>query len=79
MIRSNIDGCQIVDVRKNESGYNYYTYLSSGTTSRSVFMREKTDETEYRYFYGVGSNYDADFSARASLNYIKPNELNGRG
>jgi len=79
MKRSNIEDMMICDVVEAEGGYNYYGYLSSGEDSRSLIMRENAAETEYRYFFGKGSNYDVDFAARADLVYIKPNRLSGRG
>lgn len=78
-MRSNIDDLLIVDVALAEAGYNYYSYLSSGTESRSMIVREKLDETEYRYFFGKGSNYDADWAARATKAISTPNNLTGRG
>ena len=79
MKRSNIDDMLICDVFLAETGYNYYCYASSGEDARSMIIRENTAETEYRYFFGKGSNYDTDVTNRATITYIKPNELNGKG
>lgn len=68
-----ITGCQVADAATEESGYNYYGYNSSD--KRWVIMREKTDETEYRY--AVGSNakgvaYSTAWTNRATQDYRLP-------
>lgn len=78
-MRTDFSDLQIVDIAENESGYNYYGFMSSGDNSRYVILREKTDGTEYRYAFGIGTSYATDWVSRDGLNFITPNELQGRG
>lgn len=76
-MRSNFDDMLICDVA-TVGDYNYYGYVSAGEDSRYVIVREKTDESEYRYTFGSGSNYAVDFANKANLCYVLPNTLKGR-
>jgi len=76
-----LDGKMIVDVAMAVSGHNYYGYVSPGENSAYVIMRENVAETEYRYAYGLGSAFATDWNSGnpSTLNFVRPNELNGRG
>jgi hypothetical protein len=69
-------GCQLADVAEAESGFNYYGLVRVDGTW--VIMREKTDETEYRFAVGngkVGNVYADKFADREQLNYRLPYEF----
>ncbi len=75
------DGTNVVDIAPNESGFNYYLFTRPGGSG--VIMREKTDETEYRFYLFGGkstegeraSNIIAQFADRVNKNYINPGVL----
>jgi len=75
-----LDGKMIVDVAMAVTGYNYYGYVSPGADSQYIVMQENIAETEYRYAYGSGSAYVADWNAGdpSALNFVRPNELGGK-
>jgi hypothetical protein len=77
-MRSNIDDCMITDVAESVGGYNYYLFVSSGNVSRHVIMRENTAGTEYRYFFSAGDP-TTNWTNKATLTYVRPNQLSGRG
>ena len=62
-----LDGMTLVDQALDESGYNYYGYIR--TNGEWAIMRQKTDESEYRFKVGA-SGYS--FSDRATYNYGLP-------
>lgn len=66
------DGKHLSDFFGNEGGYNYYVYIS--ITNSWLIMREKTDETEYRFAMG-GSGASTARTNRASLTYKQPDEF----
>ena len=76
-----IDGANVTDIRKNESGFNYYLMLRAGGSG--IIMRENTAETEYRFFVFGGkntpdeaeTNVDAIFADRANKDYVRPSAL----
>ena len=61
-----IDNKVIVDIAKDESGYNYYGYIANDGSW--VIMRENTAQTQYRYVAG-SSNYTTNWTNRATLTY----------
>lgn len=66
-------GGNIVEIRENEAGFNYYGYVRSDGSW--VIMRE-TIATQ-TFLYAVGGptkddDFDTAFTARASKNYKKP-------
>jgi len=63
------EGAKIVDVVKEESGYNYYGYIRAN--GEWVIMRENTAQTQYRFKLGA-SNYATNWTNRASLTYGYP-------
>jgi len=74
---SDISEFMIHNIAENESGeesgtlYNYYLYIHP--RGQAIIMREKSDETEYRYANaGRGDNKWAN---RTSLTYITYDEL----
>lgn len=75
-----LDGYSINDVATTEANdneasgnlYNYYGYVSHD--GAWVIMREKSDETEYRYCIG-SSGYTTAWSARASKVFKRSNEF----
>ena len=78
-MRSNTDDMQFVGQDLALGGYNYFAFLASGVNSRSVIMRQLVDETEVLYFYGSGANFATNWSNKATLKYILPSALKGRG
>ncbi len=76
-----IDGATVTDIRKNESGFNYYLMLRPGGSG--IIMRENTAETEYRFFVFGGkntpalsaTNVDTLFADRVNLDYVRPSSL----
>ena len=78
MMRSNFDNMLICDIASG-GGYNYYSYVESGTSARMAIIRENTAETEYRYFFGKASDYAANWAARATLAVNFPSAISGRG
>jgi hypothetical protein len=76
-MRSNIDDKMITDISLAEGGYNYYLFVSSGTNSTHVIMRENAAQTEYRYAFGIGDP-TFNWTNRTTVNYIRPNQLGGR-
>lgn len=77
MKRSYIGDKLIVGQALNLDGYNYYAYVSSGTDSQLIIMREKTDETEYKYYFGAGSNFETLWGQKTLLGYLYPSQLKG--
>jgi len=75
-----LDDKMIVDVAKGVSGYNYYGYVSAGTESQYIIMRENEAKTEYRYAFGKGSEFVSDWNAGdpSAQNFIRPSELGGK-
>jgi hypothetical protein len=71
-LETNLSGFDIAEVRENESGYNYYGFCKADGSWR--ILRVKTDDTEYRLAVG-GSEFEAAFTSRASLNYKTANHL----
>jgi len=59
--------CLVHDIRKAEGGYNYYGYLSR--QGDYYIMREKVDESEYRFATHTTKTYPQAFADRASLSY----------
>jgi len=55
-----LKNCAIADIRYDEPGeetgqlYHYYHYIH--ISGRRIIMREKDDETEYRYASGLFAN-----------------------
>ena len=55
-----LSNCAIANIRYDESGeesgtlYHYYHFIHS--SGKSIIMREKDDETEYRYATGLFTN-----------------------
>lgn len=66
-----LDGCSINDVANAESGYNYYLFLRPGGSG--VIMREKENETEYRFSL-FGEFTESIWTNHASLNYKRTSE-----
>lgn len=68
-----LDGAIIQDIATSEAHdvdagtYNYYGYLKA--EGSWVILREKDDETQYRYTVG-GSGYAAAWAARSSKTYV---------
>ena len=63
------EGMKVVDIAKEESGYNYYGHIRHN--GEWAIMREKTDQSEYRFKIGA-SDYSTNWSTRGSLNYRLP-------
>jgi len=67
----------IHNIGKNESGevsgvlYNYYLYIHP--KGQAIIMREKSDETEYRY--ANGGTGTSRWANRENLTYITYDEL----
>ena len=61
----------IHDIAKAEGGYNYYLYIHP--KGFAIVMREKTDETEYRY--AVAGIADNQWVNRATLSYVTYDKL----
>lgn len=58
-------------IAESEGGYNYYLYIHS--RGQAIVMREKTDETEYKYAdAGRGSS---GWGNRAGLDYKDYDDL----
>ena len=62
-----LNRCLAHDVAKDEDGYNYYGFLSR--QGDYFVMREKTDETEYRFATHATKTYTQAFIDRADLDY----------
>jgi len=71
-LENNLSGYDIVEVRENEAGYNYYGFAKADGAWK--VLREKTDGTEYRFAVG-GSDFETAFAARATLGYKAANHL----
>lgn len=67
-----LSGYDIVDIRENESGYNYFGFARGDGTWR--ILREKTDGTEYRFVVGA-KDYAINFPNRATLTYKRADQL----
>ena len=67
-----VDGMEIADIASSEGGYNYYGYTRWGNNSQWAILREKTDQSEYRWAVGK-SNYATNWTGRAGLNYKRAN------
>ncbi len=75
------DGTTIVDIAKAELGFNYYLYVRPGGSG--IIMREKVDETEYRFYFFRGStdkltriaNVQTQWDDRVNKGYILPSSL----
>ncbi len=79
---SNItNGMTIIDIAKGELGFNYYLYVKPGGSG--IIMREKTDETEYRFYFFRGAktaleranNVQSQWDNRADKGYMRPSNL----
>jgi hypothetical protein len=71
-LETNLSGLDIVEVRENEAGYNYYGYARANGCWK--ILREKTDNTEYRFAVG-SSDFETAFAARTTLTYKAANHL----
>ena len=75
------DGANVVDIAKGELGFNYYLFTRPGGSG--IIMREKTDETEYRFYLFAGKNTQAESATntqaqwddRANKGYLRPSDL----
>ena len=65
------DNFYLHDYAENESGYNYRGFINR--SGQSFIMREKTDETEYRYSAG-GISLSA-WANRGTLTYTNLNNI----
>ena len=65
-------GMEIADIASNEGGYNYYGYVRWGANPVWGILREKTDQTEYRWAIGT-ADYSTNWTGRAGLNYKRAN------
>jgi hypothetical protein len=72
LLENYLSGYDIAEIRENEAGYNYYGFTRADGTWR--ILREKTDGTEFRLAIGR-EDFEAGFTARATLNYKKSNQL----
>jgi len=71
-----LDGCTIVNMELALGSYNYYGYMRNAGITEWVIMREKTDNTEYKYAIGSANNtYATAWAAKASQNYRTPDQL----
>ena len=71
---SYLDGMDIVDIRQNEAGYNYYGFNRWGSSEWAI-IRESIDGLEFRIAVG-NSDYETNFNNRASLTgYKLPNNI----
>ncbi len=76
-----IDGASVTDIVKSELGFNYYLFARPGGSG--VIMREKTDETEYRFYLFAGkntqnestTNAQAQWDDRANKDYLRTSSL----
>jgi len=72
------DGATVTDIAQGESGFNYYLFTRAGGSG--IIMREKTDETEYRFYLFGGkltqalseANAQAEWDDRANKGYLRP-------
>jgi hypothetical protein len=71
-LETNLSGFDIIEVRENEAGYNYYGYSKSDGSWK--ILREKTDGTEYRFAVGR-ADFETGFAARATQIYKAANHL----
>jgi hypothetical protein len=78
-MRSDLQNMRICNLSAEELGYKYYGYMSSGSDASYIIMRETVATSEYKYAFGKGSVYTTAWSNRATLTYIFPNELTGKG
>ena len=69
-----LDGCTIMNQALAENDYNYYGFVRTGTSGTWVIMREKTDQTEFRYAYG-SSDYETNWANRENLSYNIPTNV----
>ena len=68
--KSILDGVELADRSPNENGYNYYGYVRHN--GEWIIIREKIDNTEYRYKVGA-DNYVTNWNNHVSLkNYSRP-------
>lgn len=63
------EGMKVVDISKDEGGYNYYGYLRHN--GEWVIMREATNQLQYRYKVGADA-YSTAWTARTSQSYNLP-------
>lgn len=71
---SYLDGMDVVDIRQNEAGYNYYGYNRWGNPEWAI-MRETIDGSELRIKVG-NSDYETNFVNRGSLTgWKRPNNI----
>jgi hypothetical protein len=69
------DGMQLVDQILALDGYNYYGYVRWGRNTQWMIMREKTDQTEYRFKIGA-SDYATNWANKDSLTgWKRPDEF----
>jgi hypothetical protein len=65
-IKDGLSAYAIHNVAKDESGYNYYGYISKDGSV--IIFRENVAGTEYRYANG-GTNYSIAWNNRTTLDY----------
>lgn len=71
-------GMSVADIRKAESGFNYYGSVREDGSW--AIIQETVDETTYRYTIGNGTNtaqsnpgsYESNFAVRDTLTYHLP-------
>lgn len=65
---SPLNNFQISRIALDEAGYNYYLYIHA--MGFKVIMREKTDNTEYKY-----AELTEHWADRATLTYVDYDKL----
>lgn len=63
------EGATVVDIANGVGSYNYYGFIRKN--GEWIIMREKTDQTEYRFAFGA-SDYSTNWTNKASLTYGLP-------
>lgn len=71
-LENQITGYDCMEVREEESGYNYFGYTKADGSWK--VLREKSDGTEYRFAVG-SEDFETAFAARATLTYKLSNHL----
>jgi hypothetical protein len=72
LLENYLSGYDIAEARESESGYNYYGYTRPDGSWR--ILREKTDNTEYRFAIG-SSDFATNFAGRSGLEYQTTDNL----